>query len=430
MKIAIEGIDGTGKGLLIEKLKELLPAHGIEAVFSAEPTPAGRKRLKAAAKRGTLQQDAESIFISDRAKHIKELTPAFNEGKPVIIDRHMLSTIAYQGIHKGFDPGLLAQNQLERFAPADLTILLDMPVEEALERIAKPDRREADAADKEFEKVENLRKTRTLYHDFLGLTSIRSIVIDARRPPDTVAAIALKAILFVIKGEGYMPQSIFCVPTQILKDTGIIRETDSNPDNKKYPKFRKLNSQDKKMDKLKEALAHGLWKERVLAEEDTNFKQIIPSIIVTDPEGKILYYIRQGKEKRLHKKMAVTLGGHIDPEDVAGAPLLCNPKMRHWHLIMAAAKRELQEEMGNAALHCSELSVLGIVNYDVRPPKTPKKNILVGQVHLGLVMICVCRQALNFRNSEELGIMRTEKLSVLKKDARAETWAAAILATL
>ena len=67
------------------------------------------------------------------------IKPALTEGKVVLCDRFIDSTIAYQGNARGLDINLI--NQLNAFASngliPDFTILLDLPVEIGLKRTLK-----------------------------------------------------------------------------------------------------------------------------------------------------------------------------------------------------------------------------------------------------------------------------------------------------
>lgn len=419
MKIAIEGIDLSGKSTLLKGLKKYLKQNGINPVFSFEPTPAGRAKLQAATKGPDFHKEAEDIFFADRKEHLEALTPHFEKNKVVILDRHILSSVAYQGAVKGRNPAEIAKRQLAEFAPADLTILLDLDVDEALKRAGNLGRRKGDDADAIFEAREHLIRSRKNYHTFLGITSLRSVVIDATRPKEEILQIALTAIIALVKGEGKMPQSVFCVPRKALEDSGFVGPEDVKAN---YRVFGENGEDPKKQLKaLKKALCQGLWIERELAEKNPLYKQIIPSIVIQDPNEDVLYYIRKGKEKRLHDKLAVTIGGHIDPEDVAGASMNCTQDTQVWNLVLAAANRELQEELDGAFLHCGPLVLTGTVNDDYHD---------VGRVHFGIVMTSKCTVALKLRRNEELGLMKTAKPSELVKDKRAEAWAEAILKKL
>jgi len=98
------------------------------------------------------------LFLSDRNYHVRNLIkPKLEEGFTVITDRFFLSTLAYQGYGRGLDIDLLKElneKVLEGVYP-DLTFLVDIPVEIALERL---ERSRKDLS--RFEKKEFLQRVR------------------------------------------------------------------------------------------------------------------------------------------------------------------------------------------------------------------------------------------------------------------------------
>ncbi|MCP5535474.1 MAG: dTMP kinase [Akkermansiaceae bacterium] len=161
--IVIEGIDGTGKSTQATMLAEVLRQEGHEVVQSFEPTngPWGRKlRESATTGRLTIEDELE-YFLKDRRQHVEELIrPTVERGGIVILDRYYFSSMAYQGA-RGIDPAEI-RGQNEAFAPKpDILIILDLPVDIALERIGG-----RDGEANEFEKRESLQFCRDL---FLGL---------------------------------------------------------------------------------------------------------------------------------------------------------------------------------------------------------------------------------------------------------------------
>src|ERR1700733_1397656 len=154
--ITFEGGEGTGKstqaGLLANKLESL----GLSVLLTREPggSPGAEiirhVLLSGAAK--PLGADAEAmLFAAAREDHVRcTIAPALAAGKWVICDRFVDSTRVYQGELGHVDPRLI--KGLERvsigdLAP-DLTLVLDVPVDVALERLAS---RRGDAAPDRFE---------------------------------------------------------------------------------------------------------------------------------------------------------------------------------------------------------------------------------------------------------------------------------------
>lgn len=109
---------------------------------------------------------------------------------------------------------------------------------------------------------------------------------------------------------------------------------------------------------------------RDLAEEDANFKQLIGYVVVCS-QGKILTYTRgkSGGESRLHAKLSIGVGGHINPLDATGSCGL--------ETYRAALLRELKEELHLPHdIDPAKLECLGVINDDSNS---------VGKVHLGIV---------------------------------------------
>lgn len=158
--ITFEGIDGCGKTTQLNLLSDYLKENGYDVVFTREPGCAG---LGENIRNILLNYDKEVsnncesfLFLADRAQNIDIIVkPAVNEGKIVLCDRHIDSTIAYQGYARGGDIKRLEElNNLatNNYKP-DLTLVFDISVNTSLKRVGKEkDRMESN--DKEFfEKV-------------------------------------------------------------------------------------------------------------------------------------------------------------------------------------------------------------------------------------------------------------------------------------
>jgi dTMP kinase len=144
--IAFEGIDGCGKSTQARLL-----SGSLGALYTFEPGDTGlgaSLRELLLGSDGVLSPRAEALLMAaDRAQHIDEVVgPALSAGRWVVTDRFNGSTLAYQGAGRGLDVGVLGQ--MVAFAtdglPADLSILVDVPVEVARARMetGDPDRLE------------------------------------------------------------------------------------------------------------------------------------------------------------------------------------------------------------------------------------------------------------------------------------------------
>ncbi|MCI4626181.1 MAG: dTMP kinase [Candidatus Magnetoovum sp. WYHC-5] len=142
MFISFEGIDGCGKTTQARLLAEGLEKIGMYLVFTVEPggSVIGSKirNILLDPKHKELVPLAELLlYNADRAQHVEEvILPALKSGKVVITDRYIDSTIAYQGYGRGLDMGVLhtLENLVTRGLKPDITFLLDINVEQGLER--------------------------------------------------------------------------------------------------------------------------------------------------------------------------------------------------------------------------------------------------------------------------------------------------------
>lgn len=137
--IALEGIDGCGKSTQARALAETL-----EATLTFEPgaTPIGsrlRELLLAPDASPPSPRTEALLMVADRAEHVaRVLEPALAAGAWVVSDRYTASTIAYQGYGQGLD--VAEVGELVAWATAglaaDLSVLVDVPVEVAAARLA------------------------------------------------------------------------------------------------------------------------------------------------------------------------------------------------------------------------------------------------------------------------------------------------------
>jgi dTMP kinase len=183
--IVFEGIDGCGKSTQVRRVAD---ARGALATFEPGDTPLG------AALRSVLLDPASSmtpvsevlVLAADRAQHLAEvIEPALEQGRDVVCDRFSGSTLAYQGFGRGLDLGQLRAvlGVATAGRDADVTILLDCPVEVGRERRrGRGDRGDRfDTADAAF--LDRVR------HGFLALAEASPSwhVVDAAAPLDELS---------------------------------------------------------------------------------------------------------------------------------------------------------------------------------------------------------------------------------------------------
>lgn len=141
MFITFEGIDGAGKTTQIKKLSKALEQKGIESVLTREPGGceiSEKIRELILDTKSNLGASGELfLYFAARAEHVRQvIKPAVESKKWVICDRFADSTFAYQGAGRGLD--VQKMKELNSFATQgispNLTVLLDISVEESLER--------------------------------------------------------------------------------------------------------------------------------------------------------------------------------------------------------------------------------------------------------------------------------------------------------
>lgn len=179
-----EGIDGCGKSTQAERL-----VIERDAFLTFEPggTELGQSLRTLLLGNGDAPVPiAEALLMAaDRAQHVAQvIEPVLDRGIDVVSDRHVASTIAYQGYGRGLDLGVIATLNLlaAQGLVADLTILLDVPVAVAQERrgATQPDRLEA-LSDGFFERV------RAGYLALAASSPEEWVVLDASQGPQAVA---------------------------------------------------------------------------------------------------------------------------------------------------------------------------------------------------------------------------------------------------
>jgi dTMP kinase len=185
--ITFEGIEGCGKSTQVQRLAERL---GRRAVLTREPggTPIGRavrQVLLDPANQGLAPTTELLLYFADRAQHMAEVVrPALAQGRIVLCDRHVESSLAYQGYGRGLP--LDAIRALATLATGglrpDAIVLFDVPVELGLARA-----RRRGAQDRlEAELVEFHERVRAGYEALLAQEPERWLRVDGCGPADAV----------------------------------------------------------------------------------------------------------------------------------------------------------------------------------------------------------------------------------------------------
>ncbi|MFV5213873.1 dTMP kinase [Azonexus caeni] len=143
--ITFEGIDGAGKSSHVEWLAEYLRRQGRVVQVTREPggTPLG-ERLRELLLNETMHLETETLLMfAARREHLaSRIEPALARGEWVICDRFSDATWAYQGGGRGLDKSkfLALEHWVHEHLQPDLTLLFDLPLEVARERIVLANR--------------------------------------------------------------------------------------------------------------------------------------------------------------------------------------------------------------------------------------------------------------------------------------------------
>jgi dTMP kinase len=141
--IVLEGGEGVGKSTQWQRLASLMESAGQEVVALREPggTPVGDTvRAVLLHPESDVAPTTEALlFATSRAQLVRSvIQPALLRGAVVLVDRFLLSTYAYQGAGRGL--ALESLQRINEFATdglaPDVTLLLDMPLEHAMARMA------------------------------------------------------------------------------------------------------------------------------------------------------------------------------------------------------------------------------------------------------------------------------------------------------
>ena len=198
--ITFEGGEGCGKSTVLKAIKERLESEGVSVVLTREPggTPIAEQIRNVILDKGNTAMDGRTealLYAASRRQHLVEkIWPALQEGKTVLCDRYLDSSLAYQGGARGL--GIDEVLSINLFATEgtypDLTLLFDLEPEQGLARIAANQNREVNRLD--LEKPDFHHQVR---NNFLALAKRypdRYVIIDASQPLADVIEDAYKAI--------------------------------------------------------------------------------------------------------------------------------------------------------------------------------------------------------------------------------------------
>ena len=186
--ICIEGLDGSGKTTHAHRLVRNLQKKELEAIYTTEPS---RGELGKFIRSSVLEGEKRVprvletvLFAVDRVEHLEKMVkPALQQGKIVVSDRYIYSSLAYQG-SAGLDVNWI--KEINSFVlPADIAIYIDVPPEVVVKRIKRKK--------SVMERLETQRKVQEVYMMFVN--SEKLIRIDGDRPKVEVEQNILSLIL-------------------------------------------------------------------------------------------------------------------------------------------------------------------------------------------------------------------------------------------
>ncbi|MFZ2235447.1 MAG: dTMP kinase [Dokdonella sp.] len=197
--ITLEGGEGAGKSTVLAAIRDRLGEHGIAHAVTREPggTPLGegvRELVLGAHLGGQVCAESELLLMfAARAQLVREVfLPALGAGTWIVSDRYVDASYAYQGAGRGQPVDRIAA--LEEWAcagvRADLTLLLDLPVEQGLSRA-----NQRGAADRiESEQADFFERIRAGYRERAAAEPDRIRVIDSSRTIEQVRDDVLSAL--------------------------------------------------------------------------------------------------------------------------------------------------------------------------------------------------------------------------------------------
>ena len=193
--ICVEGLDGCGKTTQTKLLVRKLGKMGWGAFYTAEPS---RWKIGKFIQKYCLQGEKRTspivealLFAADRFEHVeREVIPALNEGKVVVSDRYVYSSLAYQGA-TGLDLKWIEMINEHAIRP-DLAIFVDVEPEAVIKRL-KPKK-------SVMENLETQRKVREVYVKFVEKGKL--VRIDGNKSKKEVADDILKVVLRFLEKRG------------------------------------------------------------------------------------------------------------------------------------------------------------------------------------------------------------------------------------
>ena len=204
--ITLEGGEGCGKSTQVRALGDFLTERGQDVIVTREPGGSdGAEAIRKLLVEGETDRwdglTETLLHTAARRNHvINTIRPALESNKTVICDRFYDSTMAYQGYGHGVDKEIIAsihRAAIGDFSP-DLTLILDVPVDVGLERVANRGGTELryEQMEKEFHE-----RMRSGFLEIAKSDPKRCKVINGSRDAEAVQRDIMEEVLWFLKQE-------------------------------------------------------------------------------------------------------------------------------------------------------------------------------------------------------------------------------------
>lgn len=209
MFVTLEGIDASGKSTQLELLKRALKERGFDVLATRQPggTPIGRQIREVILSPVNSEMVAETevlLYMADRLQHLCQVVrPALDKGKIVLCDRYHDATVVYQGAGRRLDLSWLRPIEKKYLIRPDLTLWLDISLEESLDRLERRNRQQGiencrlESEDREF-----FKRVVAKYRELCEKESDRFVRIAAEENSDTIQKSILAALMPKLKENG------------------------------------------------------------------------------------------------------------------------------------------------------------------------------------------------------------------------------------
>ena len=196
--ITFEGCDGCGKSTQLRLLSEYLTKNGVPHIFTREPgggkISEAIREILLSGKNMEMTDECEALlYAASRVQHLSDrVEPALSEGKLVICDRYVDSSLAYQAYARGLGLDFVSKINafaLEKYLP-DVTVFIDLTPDAAFLR-----KHGADENDR-LEKA-GMAFHKRVYEGYKAVAAAepnRVVCVDGNQTPDKVFADVLQIL--------------------------------------------------------------------------------------------------------------------------------------------------------------------------------------------------------------------------------------------